>query len=170
MAPLVRKTWSPHGHTPFLYQKTCSHKKVSAIAALCLAPSKARFRLYFRLHPDANINTILVVSFLRCLLKELPGNLIILWDRFQPHRSKKIQSLIAIIDRLYVEFLPSYAPELNPVENVWAHTKMNPMANLTTLSIESLTTQSRRNLRSLQFEQKLLRSFFKETGLSLRLK
>lgn len=65
MAPLVRRTWNPQGQTPFLYQRTCSHKKVSIIAALCIAPCRGRLRLYFRLHPDANINTQAVESFLR---------------------------------------------------------------------------------------------------------
>lgn len=170
MAPLARRTWSPRGQTPVLYQKTCSHKKVSAIAALCIAPSKNRFSLYFRLHPDANINSILTYSFIRCLLKEIMGNLIVVWDRFQPHRSKKVWKLLTITERLHFEFLPPYAPELNPVENVWSYTKMNPMANLTALNIDSLASKSRENLRSLQHKQKLLRSFFKETGLSLRLK
>jgi transposase len=167
MAPLVRRTWSPRGQTPILYQKTCSHKKVSVIAALCIAPCKSCFSLYFRLHPDSNINSSLVVSFLRCLLKELSGNLIILWDRFQPHRSRKVQELISSYDRLYLEYFPPYAPELNPVENVWSHTKMNSMVNLTALDIDTLASKSHKNLRSLQYKQILLRSFFKETGLSL---
>jgi hypothetical protein len=170
MAPLVRRTWSPCGQTPILYQKTCSHKKVSAIAALCISPCKNIFGLYFRLHPDANINSLLVVSFLRCLLQELPGNLIVIWDRFMPHRSGKVQELLAAQKRLHLEFLPPYAPELNPVENVWSHTKMNPMANLTAMDIDSLASKSRGSLRSLQYKQELLRSFFKETRLSLRLK
>jgi len=170
MAPLVRRTWSPRGQTPILYQKTCSHKKVSVVAALCIAPCKSRFSLYFRLHPDSNINSLLVVSFLRCLLKELSGNLIIVWDRFQPHRSRKVQELIATYNRLHLEYFPPYAPELNPVENVWSYAKMNPMANLTALDIDTLASKSHKNLRSLQYKQILLRSFFKETGLSLCLK
>ena len=170
MAPLVRRTWSPRGQTPVLYQKTRSHKKVSVIAALCIAPCKKYLSLYFRLHPDTNINSTLIVSFLRCLLKELPGNIIIVWDRFQPHRAQKVQELFLAGNRLHYDFLPPYAPELNPVENVWSYTKMNPMANLTAMDVDSLAAKSRRNLRSLQYRKELLRSFFKETGLSLRLK
>lgn len=170
MAPLVRRTWSPKGHTPILYQKTCSHKKVSVIAALCIAPCKRRLSLYFRLHPDTNINSTLVIFFLRCLLNELAGNIIIVWDRFQPHRAQKVQELFVAKTRLYHELLPPYAPELNPVENVWSHTKMNPMANLTAPDIDSLAAKSRSSLRSLQYKKELLRSFLKETRLSLYLK
>ena len=126
--------------------------------------------MYFRLHPDANINAEAVVAFLRCLLKELPGHIIIIWDRFRPHRSKKVQKLLGTNLRLHLDFFPPYAPELNPVEYVWAHTKMNPMANMTAMELDALTTNTRGNMRSLQKKQPLLRSFFKKTGLSLRLK
>lgn len=170
MAPLVRRTWSPRGKTPIIYQKTCSHKKVSVIAALCIDPFKNHLSLYFRLHPDTNINSSLIFLFLRCLLKELNGNLLIVWDRFQPHRSKKVRHLISSNERLHMEFFPPYAPELNPVKNVWSYTKMNPLANLTVMDIDTLASKSHQNLRSLQYKQILLRSFFTETSLSLPLK
>jgi hypothetical protein len=152
-----------------LYQKTCSHKKVSVIGALCIAPNRNRLSLYFRLHSDANIDSDAVVAFLRCLLKELSGHIIIVWDRFQPHRSKKVQKLLGITPCLHLDYFPPYAPELNPIEYAWAHTKMNPMANMTALELDTLATNTRGNMRSLQKKQPLLRSFFKKSGLSLRL-
>lgn len=170
MAPLVRRTWSPRGQTPILYQRTCSHKKVSVIGALCIAPRKNRLSLYFRLHPDANIASDAVVVFLRCLLKELTGHIIIVWDRFQPHRSRKVQKLLGTKPRLHLDYFPPYAPELNPIEYVWAHTKMNPMANMSAMELDTLATNTRGNMRSLQKKQPLLRSFFKKSGLPLRLK
>lgn len=168
MAPLVRRTWNPRGHTPILYQKTCSHKKVSVISALCIVPRRNRLGLYFRLHPDANINSDAVVVFLKCLRRELSGHIIVVWDRFQPHRSKKIQKLLATKPNLHLHYFPPYAPELNPVEYVWAHIKMNPMANLTAMELDSLATITRCNMRSLQKKPPLLQSFFKKSGLSFR--
>lgn len=170
MAPLVRRTWSPCGQTPILYQKTRSHRKVSVIGALCVAPRRNRLSMYFRLHCDANIASDAVTDFLRCLLKELPGHIIIVWDRFQPHRSKKVQSILAIRPRrLHFGYFPPYAPELNPVEYVWAYTKMNSMANATAMEVDALATGTRSSMRSLQRKQSLLRSFLKKSGLSLRL-
>jgi hypothetical protein len=125
--------------------------------------------LYFRLHPDANIDTSVVIAFLRCLLKELPGHVVIVWDRFQPHRSKRVKKLLGANHRLHIDFFPPCAPELNPAEYVWAHTKMNPMANLNA-ELKSLATETRGNMRSLQRKQPLLRSFFEKSGLSLCLK
>jgi hypothetical protein len=167
MAPLVRRTWSPCGQTPLLYQKTCSHKKVSAIAALCITPRRNRLHLFFRLHPDANINAESVESFLKNLLKELHEPVVIIWDRFMPHRSKKVQALQEKNPRLNLYYFPAYAPELNPVENAWSYTKMNPMANMAAMNLESLATESRHSLRSIQRKPALLRSFFRGSGLPL---
>jgi len=46
MAPLVRRTWSLRGQTPLLRQRGRCHQKVSAIAAICIAPSRDRLALY----------------------------------------------------------------------------------------------------------------------------
>ena len=169
MAPFVRRTWSPCGKTPWLYQKTRSHKKVSIIAALCVSPCRSHLRLFFRLHPDANINARLVAAFLKNLLKELSGPILIIWDRSVPHRSKKVQALWNNNPRLHLSFLPPYAPELNPVEYVWSYTKMNPLANVTAMNITDLTTGTRRSVRSIQKKPYLLGSFIRASGLPLRL-
>lgn len=170
MAPFVRRTWSPCGKTPWLYQKTRSHKKVSIIAALCVSPCRSHLRLFFRLHPDANINARLVAAFLKNLLKELSGPILIIWDRSVPHRSKKVQALWNNNPRLHLSFLPPYAPELNPVEYVWSYTKMNPLANVTAMNITDLTTGTRRSVRSIQKKPYLLGSFIRASGLPLRLR
>jgi len=170
MAPFVRRTWSPCGKTPWLYQKTRSHKKVSIIAALCIPSCKSHLRLFFRLHPDTNINADLVVSFLKNLLKELPGPIIIVWDRSVPHRSKKVHALRNNNPRLHLAFFPPYAPELNPVEYIWSYSKTNPLANATAMNVPELATRARRSVRSIQKKPYLLRSFIKASSLPLRLK
>ena len=48
MSPLVRRSWAPRGVTPILYQRTRRREKVSAIAALCVAPTRDLIHLYFR--------------------------------------------------------------------------------------------------------------------------
>jgi transposase len=169
MAPLVRRSWAPRGVTPLLYQRTRSHQKVSAIAALCVAPTRDRLCLYFRLHPDANINTEVVIDFLRHLRKQLNAPVVLLWDRLMAHRSKKMQAFLRTARYLYPFFLPPYAPELNPVENVWGYLKRNPLSNFAPDNLDTLTNAARTHSRSLQRKQKLLRSFLKHSPLPLRL-
>lgn len=170
MSPLVRRTWSPKGQTPIFYQRTRSHRKVSVIAALCVAPDRARLHFYFRLHPDANINADLVKDFLGHLVRQLKSPTVIVWDRLPAHRSKKVQDFILDTPHLYAFYLPPYAPELNPVEYAWSYLKMNPLANRTFFEVDSLTNTARSHVRSLQRKQRLLRSFMEHSPLFLRLK
>ena len=170
MAPLVRRSWHPRGQTPVLYQRTRAHKKVSAIAAICVAPGRDRIRLYFRLHPDININSDLVIEFLRHLIRQLDGPIVLVWDRLLAHRAKKVQAFIQESSDLHTHLLPPYAPELNPVENVWGYLKMNPLANRPFFDVDSIAQATRSHGRSIQRKQLLLRSFVKHSPLSLRLK
>jgi len=170
MMPLVRRTWAPRGQTPVLRQRTNSYRKVSAIAVLVVSPRRDRVRLLFRLHPDANINGASVLSFLQYLGRHVRGPIRLLWDRFQAHRARIVQSYIARKKTWRSEFLPPYAPELNPTENVWNYLKTNSMANEAIFDLDMLTTAARRHGRALQRRERLLRSFLKHTSLFLRLK
>jgi transposase len=47
-----------------------------------------------------------------------------------------------------VEFLPAYAPELNPVEHLWGYLKAHEVSNLCVANFGQLTTFARNRLRS----------------------
>ena len=66
MAPLVRRTWAPRGHTPVLMQRGRSRRKVSVIGALVISPRRRRVRAYFSLLPDANFDGESIPSHLSC--------------------------------------------------------------------------------------------------------
>jgi transposase len=77
------------------------------------------WNFYFRLYPGT-VKSAQVVEFLEAPLRHIPGPLLIVWDRLAAHRSRLVRDFIASQEeRLGVEYLPSYAPELNPVEYIW---------------------------------------------------
>lgn len=170
MAPLLRRSWNPRGCTPIIRQRTRSHQKVSVIGALCLNGARDQLHLYFRLHPQINITTAEVIGFLRQLSRQVTGHIVLVWDRFNPHRSLKIRSFLGGRSRLHAFFLPPYAPELNPVENFWGYIKTNSLANTAMYELEALTNATRHHGRRIQRSQRLLRAFLEHTDLSLRLK
>jgi len=171
MAPLVRRSWAPCGQTPVLVQQGAHHRKVSVIAALCVAPGRDRLRFYFRLHPDADIQARHVISFLTRLQRELDAPWVMLWDRLNAHRAGlTTQFLAAHPHHPCPIFLPSYAPELNPVEYAWSYLKTNPLANLARFDTLSLRLTASRHARSLQRQPALLRSFLEHSPLFLRLR
>jgi putative transposase len=170
MAPNVRRSWAPRGQTPILRQRTRHYQKVSMISVLCVSPERDRVQLFFRLHSDTNINTAMVIEFLRYLSRELKNPVVMIWDRLQTHRSKEMSLFLAEATNIHTEFLPPYAPELNPVENVWGYLKNNPLANFAAYEIDALTDFTRHNGRSIQNRPSLLRSFIRHSPLFLRLR
>ena len=167
MAPLVRRTWAPCGQTPILAQRTRSHHKVSAIAALTLAPRRRRVGLYFALQADANLTAEDLVQFLRHLRRQLQRPLVVVWDRLTAHRGHRVHAFVRRTRGVHLEFLPPYAPELNPVELLWAYLKGNPLANYAPADVADLHRVARRAIRRLQPRYALLRAFLAGTPLSL---
>jgi transposase len=170
LAPLVRRSWAPCGQTPVLRQRGRHHKKVSAIAALCVSPLRDQVKLYFRLYTDRNIKSPQVIAFLRALDEELESSWCLLWDRLNAHTAKITKSYVDTRDGLHPFFFPSYAPELNPVEYLWSYSKTNPLANLAVYEVTELAAAARTCSRSIQRKPELLRSFIRHSPLFLRLK
>jgi transposase len=168
MAPLVRRSWSLLGHTPVLRQRTRAHQKVSAVAALCIAPARDRLTLYFRMLPDDNVNAVRIMDFLEHLQRQLRCPMVLIWDRFRAHLGQLIDECAAP-GSAHLEYLPPYAPELNPVEYLWAYLKSNRLANDPAFDLPSLTRQARCAAHSVQRQPPLLRGFLRHTHLPLRL-
>ncbi|GAB2817858.1 hypothetical protein GCM10027073_56900 [Streptomyces chlorus] len=98
----------------------------------------------------------------------LRAPVVLVWDRLSTHISKAMRQLVAARSWLTVFLLPAYAPELNPVEGVWAHCR-HRLANLTAGTVDRLETLVRNRLKSLQYRPATLDGFMAETGLQLDL-
>lgn len=170
MAPLVRRTWAPIGQTPIFYQRTGAREKVSMIGALTVSPRRRRVGLYFSLLTNQNVTAESLIPFLRQLRVHLGGRFILIWDRLNVHKAIRTQDFLAGLKTIRAEFLPPYAPELNPVEGVWGFLKMNPLANHAAQDADALTGRVDRAAQEVQNDAHLLRSFIRRTPLSLCLK
>ena len=168
MAPLLRRTWSPCGRRPVLVQRTRHHQKLSVIAALVVGRTRRHVRVCFRLHVDCAIDGPKVAAFLRQVGCQIQGPLIIIWDRLNAHRSIVLRAFTARHPRFQLEFLPPYAPELNPIEYGWCWLKTNPLANYAPKDAAELARTTRRHGRRLQNRRHLLWSFIEHSPLPLR--
>ena len=165
LQPVVRRTWAPKGKTPIQYSWD-RHDRISAIAALTIAPQNRRLNLYFQLLKD-NIRFDSVISFLLLIHRHLRRKFILVMDRFSGHRKAVRLLQEEGIDWFEVEWLPSYAPDLNPVEMIWNHTKYADLANFIPddiLHLEHAVTTSITKTRQVS---NLLRAFFAYAGLDL---
>jgi len=165
LQPVVRRTWAPRGETPVL---ACWDRRdrLSAISALTVSPQRRRLGLYFDI-VDHNILTDDFVEFVARLVTRLGRPIILVLDRWSVHKAgvRKIQARFR--DRVQVEWLPPYAPELNPTEQVWNHTKYADLANFIPDTVLELGQAVAGSLRTKQQNQSLLSSFFHHAELKI---
>jgi hypothetical protein len=165
LQPVVRRTWAPKGQTPIQYSWD-RHDRLSVIAALTVAPQRRRLGLYFQLH-DHNICFNDVIAFLNLIHRHLRRKFILVMDRFSAHR-KAVRLLQETgVEWLEVEWLPSYAPDLNPVEMVWNHTKYADLANFIPVDIHHLEQAVATSIVETCKVSRLLQAFFAYSGLQL---
>jgi transposase len=152
------RTWAPRGQTPVL-QYHFNWKTLSAMAGVTW------WNFYFRLFPGA-IKSPQVVEFLQHLLRHLPGKLLIIWDGLPSHRSHLVRDFVRQQrGRLWLEFLPAYAPELNPVEYLWSHWKQHELPNFCPSSFAQLSVHARRALKRMRQRPTLVMAFWQQARL-----
>ena len=78
-----------------------------------------------------------------------------------------VQTCALPIWRLSIEWLPAYAPELNPDEQVWNRAKYTDLANFVPNDLLHLGRSVADSLRRTRSQQTLLRSFFHHAKLPL---
>jgi transposase len=154
------RTWAPRGRPPVLRRKS-QRRQLSTIAALTLSG-----RIYKR-HHRAAIRGPQVVRMLRHLRACIGQPLIVIWDRSSTHRSRVVKEYLATEPEIGVEWLPPYAPELNPEEYCHGNVKQQ-LRNTTPTSVEQMQRQVDRGFNRLRKRPDLLLSFFRHAGLGVK--
>jgi transposase len=166
LQPLVRRTWSPKGKTPIQRQWE-SHDRLSVISAITLAPRRRRLGLYWRIQ-GRNIRGQDVVGFLRSVRRSLRRKIVVILDRGNAHRAAVVASYVHRHgDNIHLEELPAYAPDLNPAEQVWNHTKYADLPNLAPDDLKELTLLVNSSIERIRGQSHLIRSFFQTARLLL---
>jgi len=123
--PNVRKTWAMRGKRPEIRVKQGSRDKLSIISAVTWDGE-----LFFGVHGH-DLTDKDTVRFLRKLITEMAGRrILVLWDGLIIHRSKRAKRFLEKnASRVIPRRFPTYAPELNPDEQVWNLAKHDDLAN-----------------------------------------
>lgn len=132
---------------------------VSAIAGL------TRTNCMFRLH-EGSIRKEEIVEFLKALKAYLKQPLLIIWDGLKAHRSRLVREYLdALEGHIQIAFLPPYAPDLNPVEYLWAWLKRHALANYCPADLSELHITARNKLRSAQKRTSIIAACWKQATL-----
>jgi transposase len=163
LIPNVVRTWAPEGQTPIHRHRQGRRDKISVISRISLSPRRQRLALYYLLFYD-NIGQVEVCLFLQELLRQLSGPLIVLLDNSSTHKGHPIAQLRQRHRRLQIEYFPSYAPELNPDEGVWAQAKQQ-LANSCPHDVEELVEDIERSINGIASSPEKLRGCILQSEL-----
>lgn len=151
----VKHTWALRGQTPVVFAKA-SWDKVSSIGAITSSGQFLQHTQHgaFKGHE--------VIRFLQHVLTHVPGEIVVVLDNAGIHKSKAVTAFVAGEARLSLEYLPPYAPELNPIERVWAYVKRNILGNFCARTLKELKARLRvgwQRVRYIRLPARLLHSY-----------
>lgn len=156
------RTYAPRGETPVL-RLPLTRDHLSAISGLTLGGRLLlQVRPYSLRGPD-------VVEFLRLLLRQVPGKLLVVWDGSPIHRGQAVRDFLArgAARRLQLEALPGYAPELNPDEGIWQYLKRVELRNVRCQDLAHLEDELQRAVRRLRRKRPVLHACLRQVGYAV---
>ena len=158
--PVTRAPWR-HAARGRSFSRASPGSRCRPIAGL------SWWHFYFRFFEGA-IKSEQVIEFLSSLYKQIGRKLLVILDGAEIYRSRKVRAwLEQKKGRIALAYLPPYAPELNPVEAIWAYLKKNEIADPCVSGIARVCDYTRRRLKSMQRRPKLITAFWKQADLAL---
>ena len=145
-------TWGAIGQTPVVEDSgdRFGLKLISAVSPR----GDMRFAVI-----EGKMNSDKFIEFLKKLQADAGKPLIVIADNASYHSSGKVQKFARESQAIHLGYLPKYAPELNPDEQVWNHAKAR-LAKLFIDSAQSLKQSVLNIMRSIQKQSSLIQSFF----------
>jgi transposase len=148
------RTWGRRGRTPVLAVPG-QRQTVSAASAV-----NAKGAFWFVTY-KGGLNAELFVGMLKLLMRRRRTPLFLVLDNLATHKAKVVAQYVAATKgKLELHFLPGYAPDLNPDELVWNHMKRTGTARRPLGAGESLQDNIEADMRAIQRNRRLVRSFF----------
>jgi transposase len=140
--------------------------KVSMAGMLAYHPATGAARLLVDFH-RGNYDSELLTRVLRGLHAELDSPITLIWDNLSAHTSAAMRDFVAEQPWLETVQLPSYAPDLNPVEDMWSCLKGRDLAGHACRNVDELLLAAQVSVIRIRREPELLWGFLRHTGLPL---
>jgi transposase len=147
-------TWGVRGQTPVV-AATGQRFGINMISAI-----SARGLLRFMV-VKGKVNGPKYIEFLQRLIHNAPRPVFLIVDGHPVHKARTVKDFVASTEgRLRLFYLPPYAPELNPDEQVWNHVKNHGIGRGAVAGFDHLKKMVIGRLRSLQKLPWTVRMFF----------
>ena len=162
LLPMVVCTYAPIGKTPIL-KENLTRDHLSAMSGITLEG-----KLYMT-EQERAFKGKDMVRFLKHLMRQIPGKLLVIWDGSPIHRGGAVKDFLAsgASWRLNLEQLPGYAPDLNPDEGVWKHLKCVELKNLCCQSLAELKVELRKAKERLRHKRDVILGCIRQPGFEV---
>jgi transposase len=162
LLPAVVRTYAHIGQTPILHERL-SRDHLSVMSAITLEG-----KLYM-IEQERSFKGEDVVRFLKHLMRQIPGKLLVIWDGSPIHRGRAVKEFLAsgASSRLKLEQLPGYAPDLNPDEGIWKHLKYVELKNLCCQSLADLKVELRKAKERLRHKRDVILGCIRQPGFEV---
>ena len=120
----------------------------------------------FKRHFAGSLNAQKLLVGLEQMRRSINKPFVLIWDRSRAHRAKCVQAYLAAHPEIVVEFLPGYAPELNPEEYCHGNIKQR-LKNALPDSVGQIRAWLNQGFARVRRRPDLLLAFFHHAGLSL---
>ncbi|MFF7888650.1 transposase [Streptomyces sp. NPDC020794] len=174
MTPSRARTWGRRGHTPVVRVRGRSWRRWSVAAMCCYRPGEVSRLIYrprrHRRHRGKGRDTFAWSDYRDLVVRahiQLKAPIVLVWDNLSTRRAAGMRDDAAEHEWLTIIQLPSYAPDLNPVEGVCSLLRRGPLANTAFTDDEHLERTLRRGLRHIQLRPDLIDGCLAGTGLTL---
>jgi transposase len=107
---------------------------------------------------------------LRHALRQIPGKVLVIWDGSPIHSGQAVKDFLmsrAAANRLRLEQLPGYAPDLNPDEGVWKHLKYVELKNVCCQSLSELRSELRKAKERLRHKKHVILGCIRQPGFEV---
>jgi transposase len=164
LLPGLVRTYAPEARTPVLREKA-TRDHLSVMGGMT---PEGKVSTLVRQH---SLNGLHVIEFLGHLRAVTGRRLLVIWDGSPIHRRAAVKEFVEQSKgTVVVEQLPGYAPDLNPWdEGGWHRLKNVEMRNMACHDLEELHEQFHLALGRLRQKPHLVRSFFAQAGLRIKL-
>lgn len=161
--PSLSKSYSPIGSSPLLLCDATNRDYVSISGVI-----SHKGGIYFEVREMEGFKRKGLTRFMTNARKKLRKNLLMVWDNAPSHHSKVVKSYLSEQDgenpAIWLENIPPYSPELNPIEQLWGYVKKK-LANRFFKTTKELKQAVIDILNQVKKNKKLIISFFKNKEL-----
>ncbi|GAA1697480.1 hypothetical protein GCM10009733_110630 [Nonomuraea maheshkhaliensis] len=173
LRPPKGRTWAPVGARPVVTVRGKGSGRVNMAGVVAYRDGE-RPHLFYRLHVyrrrKGEPKTFSWIDYRDLIVvthQHLGAPLVWCWDNLNVHLARQLADFAAAnADWLRIVQLPTYAPELNPVEGVWSLLRRS-LANFVVADLTGLVRLVKRKLKKIQYRPHLLTGCLTQTGLTL---